>query len=219
MKARRPRLAPLGVLALALCVTLGLMAAAADAKKKGKKKSAKQVTVSRTTPTPIPAGDSTDEVAGVASIPLNVGKKAKGKVVKKVAVTYQASDPAGALDDLEFKLIAPNGRRLFVDNPSAFFGIGDTLAVIGPLTTTPDSPVGYCFPNPTPPPAGCPAGDPDNTLGPPFAGTAGDVDLALFSGAGARGTWTFKALNFSTASTHVLDSVRVQIGLQSAPKG
>ena len=219
MKERRTRLAVLGVLALALCVTLGLMVTSADAKKKGKKKSAKQVTVSRTTPTPIPAGDGTNQVAGVVSVPLNVGKKAKGKAVKKVTVTYQASDPTGGLDDKEFKLVAPNGRRLFIDNPSDFFGLGDTLTVVGPLTTTPDSAVGYCFPNPTPPPAGCPDGDPDNTLGPPFDGTAGDVDLSLFNGVGARGTWTFKALNFSTATTHVLNSVRVQIGLQSVPKG
>jgi hypothetical protein len=217
MTRSRSRFALLGVLALSMCVTLGLMAGAADAKKKGKKKGAKQVTVAKTTPTAIPAGDATEALAGVASVPLTVGEKAKGKVVSSVAVTYQLTDPAGGLDDVDPKLIAPNGRRLFIDNPTQFFG-DDTSTVMGPLTTTPNSPTGYCFPNPTPPPSGCPSGDPDNTLGPPFAGTAGDVDLALFNGIGARGTWTFKANNFSTATTHVLSSVSIRIQLANKPK-
>jgi hypothetical protein len=219
MKRRRSRLALIGMLALAISVTVGLMAGSADAKKKGKKKGAKQVTVSKSTPTAIPAGDATTGIAGVASVPLTVGKKAKGMVVNSVAVTYQLSDPAGFLDDIDPKLIAPNGRRLFIDNPAQFFSGGDLLTVMGPLTTTPNSATGYCFPNPAPPPPGCPSGDLDDTLGPPFAGTAGDVDLALFTGVGAKGTWQFKALNFSTETTHVLNSVRIQIGLQSVPKG
>jgi hypothetical protein len=208
------------VLALAICVTVGLMAGAAEAKKKGKKKGAKQVTIAKTTPTGIPAGDGTNEVAGVASVPLAVGKKAKGKVVNanNLFVTYQLSDPGGFLDDIDLKLVAPNGRAIFLDNPSQFFADGDTLTVVGPLTTTPNSVTGYCFPNPAPPPAGCPDGDPDNTLAPPFAGTARDFDLEHFAGVPARGTWTLKALNFSTVPTHVLDSVRVQFGLVAAPK-
>jgi hypothetical protein len=221
MNRSRSRFALLGVLALAICVTVGLMAGAADAKKKkGKKKGAKQVAVSKTTPTPIPAGDGTNEVAGVASVPLTVGKKAKGKVVNanNLSVTYQLSDPGGFLDDVDLKIVAPNGRAIFLDNPSQFFGDGDTLTVVGPLTTTPNSATGYCFPNPTPPPAGCPDGDPDNTLGPPFAGTAGDFDLEHFAGVPAKGTWTAKALNFSTVATHVLNSVSIQFGLVTAPK-
>jgi hypothetical protein len=222
MKQRRSRLALLGVMALALCVTLGLMVGAADAKKgKGKKKkSPHQVTAAVATPTPIPAGDGTNEVAGVASVALNVGKKAKGKVVNanNLFVTYQLSDPGGFLDDIDLKLVAPNGRAIFLDNPAGFFGDGDTLTVVGPLTTTPNSSVGYCFPNPAPPPAGCPDGDPDNNLAPPFAGVARDFDLANFAGVPARGTWTMKALNFSTVSTHVLDSAKIQLGLVAKPK-
>jgi hypothetical protein len=218
MNRSRARFALVGVLALSICVAVGLMAGAAGAaKKKGKKKGANQVTVSKASPTAIPAGDATAGIAGVASVPLNVGKKAKGKVVSSVAVTYQLTDPAGNLDTVSPKLVAPNGRRLFIDNPAAFIG-DSTMTVVGPLTTTPNSPIGYCAPNPTPPPPGCPAGDPDNILGPPFAGTAGDVDLALFNGIGARGTWTLKVINSSTAATHVLNSVRVQIQLANKPK-
>jgi hypothetical protein len=221
MKRRRSRLTLLGVLALALCVTVGLTAGAAGAaKKKGKKKGAKQVTIAKTTPTAIPAGDDVNEVAGVVSVPLTVGKKAKGKVVNtnNLSLTYQLSDPAGNLDDVDIKVVAPNGRGIFVDNPSVFFADGDTLTTVGPLTLTPNSSVGYCFPNPTPPPAGCPGGDPDNTLAPPFAGTARDFDLANFAGVSARGTWTVKALNFSTEATHVLNSVALQFGLVTAAK-
>lgn len=221
MKQRRSRLALLGVMALALCVTLGLMAGAADAKKKGKKKSAKQVVVAKTTPTAIPAGDGTNQVAGLATVPLNVGKKAKGKVVNanNLFITYQLSDPAGHLDDIDLKLFAPNGRAIFLDNPSQFFGAaGTTLTVVGPLTLTPNSGTDYCFPNPTPPPPGCPAGDPDANLGPPFAGTARDFDLEHFAGVPARRTWTLKVLNFSTETTHVLNSFRMQLGLVNKPK-
>ena len=218
MRTRRSRLTLLGVLALTMCVTVGLAAGADAAKKKGKKKGVKQVTVAKTTPTAIPAGDETNQIAGVASVPLAVGKKAKGKVVDSVAVTYQLSDPAANLNDVDPKLVAPNGRTVFITNPSQFFGDGDTLTVVGPLTTTPNSVTGFCFPNPAPPPPGCPGGDPDNTLGPPFAGTIGDLDLALFSGVPARGTWQFKALNFSAVGSHVLNSVSIKIALANRAK-
>ena len=221
MKRMGSRLALIGVLTLVVSVTVGLaLGGVADAKKKGKKKSAKSVTVSRTTPTAIPAGDGTNGVAGVASVPLTVGKKAKGKVVNanNLSVTYQLSDPAGALTDIDPKVVAPNGRAIYLDNPSQFFGDGDLLTVVGPLTTTANSETGYCFPNPSPPPAGCPDGDPANTLAPPFAGTARDFDLYNFGGAPAKGTWVFKALNFSTETTHVLSSVSIHIGLLTAPK-
>lgn len=218
---RRSRPWLIGVLALVVSVTVGLASGGvADAKKRGKKKSAKSVTVSKTTPTAIPAFDAVNAVAGVASVPLTVGKKAKGKGVNanSFSVTYQLSDPAGSLVDIDPKLVAPNGRAVYLDNPSQFFGDGDTLTVVGPLTTTPNAETGYCFPDPSPPPAGCPDGDPANTLAPPFAGTARDFDLYNFGGAPAKGRWVFKALNFGTATTHVLGSVSVRMGLITAPK-
>jgi hypothetical protein len=222
MKRRTSRWALLGVMALAVCVTLGLLVGAADAKKgKGKKKKgAKQVTVSKITPTPIPAGDDTNQVAGVAVVPLTIGKKAKGKVVNTndLSLTYQLIDPNGSLNDVDLKVVAPNGRGVFLDNPAQFFTDGNTLTTVGPLTLTPNSSTDYCFPNPTPPPAGCPAGDPDANLAPPFAGTARDFDLEHFAGVGAKGTWTVKALNYSVETSHVLNSISLHFGLVSAPK-
>ena len=120
MHAGRSRLALIGVLALAVCVAVSLAAGSAEAKKK-KKKGGNSITVSKTTPTAIPAGDGTNAVAGDVSVPLTVGKKAKGKVVSSLTATYQLTDPAGNLDNLDVKVIAPNGRTVFLDNPALFF--------------------------------------------------------------------------------------------------
>jgi hypothetical protein len=152
-------------------------------------------------------------------VPFTVGKKAKGKVIgpSSLTSTFQLSDPAGGLDDLDLKIVAPNGRTVFLDNPAFFFGPPDDTAV-GPLTQTPDSSTGYCAPDPSPPPAGCPNGSPDNNLAPPWAGTARNIDLALFSGVPARGTWQFKVLNFSTTSTHVLNLASIHMTLVAAQK-
>lgn len=215
MNAGRSRLALIGVLALAVCLAVSLAAGAAEAKK-GKKKGA-AITISKIAPTAIPAGDGTNGVAGVAAVPLTVGKKAKGKVVSSLSVTYQLTDPAAHLDDIDIKVTAPGGRTVFLQNPTLFFGDGDTVTTVGPLTESPDSSTGYCFPNPTPPPAGCPDGDPDNALAPPWAGTARLLDLANFGGVGAKGTWTVKALNFSTLDTHVLSSVSIHMNLVAKP--
>jgi hypothetical protein len=213
MNAGRSRLALIGVLALAVCVAVSLVAGAAEAKKGKKKKGTNAITVSQITPTAIPAGDGTNEVAGVASDQLTVGKKAKGKVVSSLTATYQLTDPAGGLDDLDIKVISPAGRTVFLSNPATFFADGDTVTVVGPLTQTADSSTGFCFPNPAPPPNGCPDGSPDNSLAPPWAGTARNLSLADYSGVGARGTWQVKAENFSTTSTHVLSSASIHLNL------
>lgn len=220
MNKGRSRLALFGVLVLAVCLTASLLAGSADAKKKKKKKSSNSVTLTKSTPTPIPAGDGTNQVAGVATVSFTVGKKqGKGKVVatNSLMPTYQLTDPAGFLTDIDLKVVAPDGTTVFLDNPSLFFG-DDGLTTIGPLTQSAKSTVGYCEPNPSPPPNGCPDGDPDNTLAPPFAGTARDVDMSIFNGVQARGTWLFKALNFSTESTHVLSLASIHMNLVAAPK-
>jgi hypothetical protein len=221
MNARRSRLALIGVLALAVCVAVSLAAGAAEAKK-GKKKRANAITISKIAPTQIPAGDGINGLAGVAAVPLTVGKKAKGKVVSpsSLSVTYQLTDPAANLNDIDIKVSAPGGRTVALDNPTLFFaapGEGESVTTVGPLTQTADSAAGYCFPNPAPPPAGCPDGDPDNALAPPWAGTARLLPLANFSGVRAKGTWTVKALNFSTRDTHVLSSVSIHMKLIAKP--
>jgi hypothetical protein len=217
MKQRRSRLALIGVLALALCTTIGLMASAADAQKK-KKKGAKRVTVSKTAPTAIPAPAA--EVESVTSVPLAVGKKAKGKVVSggSVVLTFSLTDngftgvpDTGDTGHVGIAVQAPNGRKVFVTQPD-----DHNIGSIGPLTISPNSPVDPCVPDLTPPPPPCGA---DGTLGPPYAGTIGDPGLALFTGVPARGTWLVKVFNNVTDKSFTLGPVSLRIGLQSAPKG
>jgi len=216
MNARRFRLALVGVLALAACLAVGLATGSAVAKKK--KKGSNSITVSKTTPTPMPAGDGVNEIAGDATASLTVGKKGKGKLVSSLTATYLLTDPGGNLDDVDIKVIAPNGRTVFLDNPAIFFAGGDALTTVGPLTESPDSSTGYCFPDPSPPPSGCPNGSPDNNLAPPWAGTARLLALADFAGVGAKGTWRFVAENFSTRSTHVLSMASLHLNLANKPK-
>jgi hypothetical protein len=217
MKRRRSRLAFLGVLALALTVTVGLLGGVAEAQKKGKKKKkgAKQVTVSKTAPTTVPAGNVATNQFGVATVPLNVGKKAKGKVVSSnsVTVTTSWSAPAGSLDEVFVaRLKAPNGRTVGLASPP----FDDAATTAGPITETPNSAASFCVPAVAPPPPPC--ADPDDTLGPPYAGTVGNNGLAFFGGVPARGTWTLQVLNGDAANAVTLNSVSVRIGLVSKPK-
>jgi subtilisin-like proprotein convertase family protein len=208
-RTRRSRLALIGVLALALSVTVGLMAGAADAKKKKKKPKGGTVTVSRVLNQPIPdATPGPDSVDGKVPVTLAVGgKKVKKKVVSTVQVTLQTTgDSPIAAGDLAFRLIAPNGRATFVG--PTFGGLGGQS--IGPLTLSANSPVGTCNTD-TPPCA-----NPDQTLNRPFAGTAGDVNLALFEGVPATGNWTFVAYDVANADTSILNSV--QLAVSAVPK-
>src|SRR3954454_4992864 len=120
MKSKRSRLALLGLLALVLSVTVGLVSGSvADAKKK-KKKSANFVTVSKTTPTTIPGMPAPTGNETLTTIPLMVGKKAKGKAVSfdsvDVTTTFSAPDNS-TLDDLAAEISSPNGRTTFLNAP------------------------------------------------------------------------------------------------------
>ena len=213
MTRKRSRLALAGVLTVVLSVTVGLVSGSvADAKKK--KKAAGKVTVSRSTPTAIPQAGA--DLAGIVRIPLTVGKKAKGKVVgwDSLTATYTLTGNAGFVDSVDIKVTAPNGRTVSLANPA-----NNSDATVGPLTQTPNSPVGTCHPDPTPPPVGCPGFNSDETLGPPFAGTIGNLDLAFFGGVPAKGTWTVTAeqSNSNVAAASVLQSVSITMTLKNAP--
>jgi hypothetical protein len=187
MKRRRLRLALLGVMALVICVTVGLTATAADA-----------------------VGNH----FGVATVPLTVGKKAKGKVVgwDSLIVTTSWSAPVpDVLDDVFARVKAPNGRTVGLAAPP----IDSTVTAAGPTTETPNSPFGFCVPSSTPPPPPC--ADPDNTLGPPYAGTIGNTALAFFGGVPAKGTWQVQILNTNTTSGATLNSVTLSMSLKTAP--
>jgi hypothetical protein len=213
MTRKRSRLALLGVLTVVLSVTVGLVSgSAAEAKKK--KKAAGKVTVSKTTPTAIPQAGP--DFAGVVRVPLTVGKKAKGKVVgwDSLTATYTLTGTVGFVDSVNIKVTAPNGRTVFLDNPA-----DNSDATVGPLTETPNSPVDTCHPDPTPPPVGCPGFDADETLGPPFAGTIGNIDLAFFGGVPAKGTWTVTAeqTNSNVLAASILQSISLSMTLKNAP--
>jgi hypothetical protein len=215
MKKKRSRVAVVGLLALAICVTVGLVSGgAADAKTK--KKGSRSFTVSNSTPTTVPGAPGPG--ATFVKIPIGtVGKKvAKGKVVSLngVTVTSTFSGPAGFASSVNVvDLIGPSGRVAFVRNP---IGNGsNTETSSGPLTETPNSAMDICVPDPGPPPQP-PCADPDSTLGPPYIGTIGNTSLLNFSGSAAVGTWFIK-VGVGGADPVTVNSVKVTGGLITKP--
>jgi hypothetical protein len=194
MKSRRSRLALVGVLALAISVTVGLLSGSvADAKKK-KGGGGRSFTVSKTAPTVVPPAPSPTGVA-VAKIPIGVvgGKSTKGKVISLngVNVTTTIAGSPGFASNVGVELDGPSGRTAGLANP---FGNGaNTETSSGPLTESPNAPFNVCVPSNTPPPPPCP--DPDAIVGPPYIGTIGNEALLNFSGSGPRGTWFIKVGN------------------------
>jgi subtilisin-like proprotein convertase family protein len=195
---RRLRFA--AVIALALCTALAMtLTGVAEAKKKKAGPSVLQQSV------PVNAAIP-DAPASGQSTPINstitVGKKFKGKVVGDVNVTLQTTGSAnGALADLTFRLIAPDGRSLRLNKSGRLGG-----ASIGPLTLDDDSLVSLCYPGPS-----CTYAS--ETLNPPYVGTAnlqflgtgGPGPLSFLNGAPMRGTWTFQVWDDSNGLTSVLN--------------
>lgn len=207
-----------GTLVLACCLAIGLTLGGAAEAKKGKKKGATKVTVAKTTPTSIPVAPNPDQ-ASLTAVSLAAGKKAKGKVVgaDSVSLTLSLTGPpvappdSGDLGHLGIRLTAPNGRT----SDFLFYPDDHNATAIGPVTLSPNSPIGPCEPDLAPPPPPC--GNPEDSLGPPYAGTMGVPSLAIFAGVGAKGTWTLRILNGDPAKAFTLTSVSLKIPLQSAP--
>jgi hypothetical protein len=215
MKSKATRLALLGVLALALSVTVGLVSGGvAEAKKKSKR----SFTVSKTAPTIIPGAPG--PAVAVAKVPIGtLGKKVgKGKVVSLngVNVTSFFSGSPGFADNVSAELIGPSGRATGLTNPIPNnIGGGNNETTSGPLTETPNSAIGVCIPDtPAPPP---PCTDPDSILGPPYAGTVGNEGLLNFSGSGATGTWFVTVFN-AGVNPVTLNSISVTGGLITKPQ-
>ena len=202
MKGKKSRLALMGVLALAISVTVGLVAGSvAEAKKKKKSSNVAQVSnnVPRTIPDRVPGAGNP---YGRLDTTFNVGKKFKGRSVGSLELTFQTTgDAANAAGDLQVDVIAPNGYRL----PGNWWDNSIGGQNIGPLTITPNSPVRTCD-TATPP-----CSDPFQTLNRPFAGTVGDNTFQWFRGLPMRGTWTVVVTDQSATKTSVLNSVALKI--------
>lgn len=215
MKTKRSRFALLGILALALSVTVGLVSGSvADAKKK---KSKRSFTITKTAPTIIPSAAGPGEV--VVKVPIGtLGKKiAKGKVVSLngVNVTSTFSGSAGFASNIdEVDLIGPSGRVGFMRNPIGNGSNSETVS--GPLTETPNSANDVCVPSGSPPPPPC--SDPDATLLPPYAGTVGNNTLLNFIGSAAKGTWFIKVFRGTGTDPITLGAVTVTGGLIAKPQ-
>jgi hypothetical protein len=215
MKSKRSRLALVGVLALALSVTVGLASGSVAEAKKGKKGGGSVTAVGA--PTGIPAaGAGPGAPNGVALVPLVVGTKAKGKVVGWDSLTITTSwtgSASGALNSINAELIAPNGRTVNLFAPPFDTGAGYTTA--GPVTETPNSKAGFCNQIGAAPPPPC--SNVDNTVGRPYGGTIGNVGLAAFGGVPAKGTWILEVQNTSATTTATLTGVTMFATLKNAP--
>ena len=209
------RLAALGVLALAICLAAGMtLGASAVAKKKKKSPSVFRSQVNPNAA--IPDGPGTPGPSVPLKSTITVGKKFKGKTVGDLNVTGIQTTGSGtnAARDLRMKLIAPNGRTIYLIGRD----LGDVS--IGPLTIDADSRVSICDSNTgTSCSGGSFTGDPANTLLRPFAGTANSQGLGAMSSGGVRsmegvpmkGPWTFEAFDQSNGKTSVLNSWGLQI--------
>ena len=193
MSTRR-KLSLIGVLTLALCTALGMtLGGAAEAKKKSKK--TKTVVFQQSI---APNAAIPDDSASGPSTPLKSsitvgGKKFNGKVVGDLNVLgiQTTGSAANAARDLRMKLIAPNGRTIYlIGGPR-----GDVS--IGPLTIDADARASICDS------AAPPCEDPAQTLNRPFAGTANSQGLGGMGSGGVRamngvpmkGTWTFEVFD------------------------
>jgi hypothetical protein len=226
MKNRKSSLSLMGVLALAICLILGLATGGvANAKKKTKRRSVGSVTLTKTTPTAIPAATAATATSagrnGFVSVPLTVGKKAKGKVVGWDSVvlttTFTGSAPA-ALSSVFMEITAPQGQTVGNDYETRLINpVPDgTSTRSGPLTETPLSPFRVCASDPGPPPVP-PCADPEAVVTSPYVGTVGSNGLTYFNNVPVRGTWQVKLFNLSATTTATLNAVSLSLRPKNTP--
>jgi hypothetical protein len=204
MKTKRSRLALVVFLALALSVTGGLVSGSVAAAKKKRKKGGNIATVGKTVNAPIPdTPPGPIHYYGRLDTTLHVGKRFKGRKVSNLDVSFQTTgDSADAAVDLDVKLVAPNYRGIGLEPDNGVYADGQS---IGPLTLTRNSNVGLC--NSATPPCNAPF----PTLDRPFAGTAGDSQLATFNGVPMMGDWRLIVEDLENTHTSVLNSVKLRI--------
>jgi hypothetical protein len=224
MLRKRSRVAFIGVIALALCMMVGLSAGAVEAKKKKVKNPGGTVDITKPVNAQIPnaTGTGTSFRNGLLSSTIDVpaAKPFIGTVVRDVNVTVQTtgdtpadipSGDGGSASQLTARVTAPSGATawLFGD----FFNplVGQS---IGPLTIDDQSPNALGFL----PPASAP-----NQLVSPYAGSAqvkcfstrgGGCAMAILNNGPATGTWTLRFydnVGGTPVETSRLDSWRLTV--------
>jgi hypothetical protein len=197
------------LLALALLAGLTLGASATAAKKKKSKTFDSSIVLNA----PIPDQTAMNAPANPVRSVIKVGKKFKGKVVGDVNVLgiQTTGSGNGAADDLNFKLTSPTGRTVYlisnVGNGSALTGQS-----FGPLTLDDDVSTSVCS-------LTLPCADPNQSLHPPFAGTANLLGLgtgnsgplSVYNGLRMRGDWTLTAWDNDDSTTSTLNGWGLRI--------
>jgi subtilisin-like proprotein convertase family protein len=204
MKSKRSCLALVGVLALAVSLTMGLTVSGAAAAKK-KKKAGGTVNITKAVNQQVPDATATTNGVLVSTIQVG-GKKFKGTKVRDVNVTLQATGSAGdAAEHLTARLTAPNGATTWLFANSV---LGQSF---GPLTFDDES-VNTIVTD---------ANDPtDSTLlPPPYAGTVqphcfsaqGGCTLSAMDNGPVSGTWTLRVVDNDATPplTSILNSWRL----------
>lgn len=183
---------PMGKRALIVSLVFAAALTPATAGAAKKKPKANMFAATKSVGAPVPEGPAP---AALPAAPLKstivVPKKFKGKAIGDLDVTgiTTTGSGAGAAGQLVANLTAPNGRTV-----ELFRTVGDQS--IGPWTLNDETPTSIC--NAT---AGTACGNPDQSLGRPFAGTTNllyniggqfpsSAPLSIFDGIAMRGTWT-----------------------------
>jgi subtilisin-like proprotein convertase family protein len=201
MRRNRSRLALLGVLALALSVTVGLTASDVAAAKKKKTKAGGTVEITKAVNAPVPDATATSFGEVLSTIDVG-GKKFKGTRIRDVNVTLQTTGAAsGSAGDLRVLLSAPNGGTVWL---FAFLA-GQS---IGPLTLD-DETANYLVSTTSPPRDSTQVVSPYQGTAQPYCWFAfGGCPLSLMDNGQATGTWTLRVQDTSTgnpANTSVLN--------------
>jgi hypothetical protein len=186
-------------LAGALVVCFAVAPAAMAAKKKG----GGAVNITMPVNLPIPdAAPGLGGLDGVLNSTIEVGSKFKGRKVRDVNVTVQTLGVTGTspVNDLDARLIAPNGAVTFLFTGLA--GFGPTNLSIGPLTLDDEAALDLGDAAPV---------DPTNLYS-PWAGTAQpDGNLWPFDNGPVRGTWTLNVYDETNGETSNLVSWHLNV--------
>jgi subtilisin-like proprotein convertase family protein len=186
------------ILALTLCLGIALAASPAMAQKKGKKKKGPG-SVNVTNTTNLPILDEVGEIDGVTRSTITVGKQFKGRRIRDVNVTINATGTGtDSVADLDFQLQAPNGMT------TALVSGLDPGNLLGPLTLDDET---FVFPT-----SGTPPVDPTG-LYTPWQGTAypQGSPLAGMDDGPVRGAWNLVIRDDDAGNTNTLVFWRLNV--------